>query len=147
MPNSGRYSDDNVAATLEFAGGSIATITYTASGDKSFSKERLEVFVQGSVAVLDDFRELRTVRDGKRQVFKSRWRVDKGHRGEWVAFAESIRKGGPAPIAMDEIVNSTLATIALARAASSGGKIAVNSDQFVARFSGARTVAAIEGAR
>lgn len=147
MPNSDRYSDDNVAATLEFAGGSIATITYTASGDKSFSKERLEVFVQGSVAVLDDFRELRTVRDGKRQVFKSRWRVDKGHRGEWVAFAESIRKGRPAPIAMSEIVNSTLATIALARAASSGGKIAVNSDQFVARFSGARTVAAIEGAR
>jgi predicted dehydrogenase len=141
MPNSGRYSDDNLVATLCFADGSIGTITYIANGDKSFSKERVEVFVQGSVAVLDDFKELRTVRDGKHRVTRSRMRADKGHRGEWRAFGEAIRLGGEPPIALQELVNSTLATIALARACSSGARIDVNTELFLLQVRAARNAA------
>jgi len=82
MDDAGRYSADNLIANLRFADGSIGTITYVANGDKSFSKEYLEVFVQGRVAVLDDFRRLLTVRDGKLKRRKSYLRTDKGHRGE-----------------------------------------------------------------
>src|SRR5580700_9221173 len=141
MPKSGRYSDDNLVATLCFADGSIGTITYIANGDKSFSKERVEVFVQGSVAVLDDFKELRTVRDGKHRVTRSRMRADKGHRGEWRAFGEAIRLGGEPPIALQELVNSTLATIALARACSSGARIDVNTELFLLQVRAARNAA------
>ncbi len=133
LPNAGRYANDNLAATLRFADGSMGTIVYTANGDKSFSKERVEVFAQGRVAVLDDFRELVTIRDGKRSTARSRLRVDKGHRGEWVAFAEAIRKGGPSPIPFQEIVNSTLATFALARAGSEGIAVEVDTEGFVSQ--------------
>jgi predicted dehydrogenase len=133
LPNTGRYADDNLAATLRFADGSIGTIVYTANGDKSFSKERVEVFAQGRVAVLDDFRRLEVVRDGKRTTAKSRLRVDKGHRGEWSAFVDAIRKGGPSPISLAEIVNSTLATFALAHAGSEGLAVQVDTEGFISR--------------
>jgi predicted dehydrogenase len=132
MPNEGRYSDDNVAATLKFADGSLGTITYASNGDKSFSKERVEIFVQGWVAVLDDFRELRTVRNGKQRISRSRLRLDKGHRGEWTAIADAIRTGGPHPIAIRDLVNSTLATFAVVRACSSGSTVEVDTEEFLA---------------
>jgi predicted dehydrogenase len=133
LPDAGRYANDNLAATLRFADGSIGTIVYTANGDKSFSKERVEVFAQGRVAVLDDFRELETVREGKRATARSRLRIDKGHRGEWIAFGEAIRKGRPSPISFSEIVNSTLATFALARAGSDGMPIEVDTGKFISQ--------------
>lgn len=140
-PNSGRYSDDNLCAVLWFADGSLGSITYTSNGDKSFSKERVEVFVQGKVAVLDDFRELRTVQDGRHRVSKTRLRVDKGHRGEWEAFGKAIRGGGIPPIPFEDLINSTLATIALQRACSSGSKIDVDTARFLTEILSATNIA------
>src|SRR6185437_12582733 len=51
----------DVTATLEFAGGSVGTIVYACNGDRSFAKERIEVFGAGCVATLDDFRRLELV--------------------------------------------------------------------------------------
>jgi len=133
MLNTGRYSNDNLSAVLRFSDGSIGTITYTANGDKSFSKERLEVFAQGRIAVLDDFRELQMIRDGKRAVAKSRLRVDKGHRGEWEALSAVIRSGGPSPIPVNDLINSTLVTFALIRSATNGTWIDVDTEEFISR--------------
>ena len=138
MPNAGRYSNDNLAATLRFADGSIGTITYIANGDKSFSKERVEVFVQGRVAILDDYRELQMIHDGKHRVTKLHLRADKGHRGEWEAFADVIRSGGQSPISLNELLNSTLATFALVRASSDGSTIEVSTEQFLSQVRGGR---------
>jgi len=101
----------DVTATMEFANGSIGTITYVCSGDRAFSKERIEIFRGGAVAALDDFRRLDLIRYGKKKTFHSRLRQDKGHKSEWLAFADCITSGGPVPIAFEEIVASTLATI------------------------------------
>jgi predicted dehydrogenase len=105
LPNGGKYCDDNLAASLEFEDGSVGTITYVANGDKNFPKERIEVFGGGSVATLDDFRVLNTVRAGRNQIFRSRLRQDKGHRGEWERFVNAICSGEPAPIKFGELVN------------------------------------------
>jgi predicted dehydrogenase/threonine dehydrogenase-like Zn-dependent dehydrogenase len=113
LPNPGGYSNDNVICSLRFADGSQGTISYLANGDKSYSKERVEVFSAGRVIVLDDFRRLELVRGGKRQIFRSRLRQDKGHRGEWIAFANSIRNASASPVAFSEIVNTMQATFAL----------------------------------
>ncbi len=113
LPNPGRYSNDNLICSLRFANDSQATISYLANGDKSYSKERIEVFGGGRVAVLDDFRRLELVRAGKKQVFHSRLRRDKGHRGEWEAFAAAIHSGSRSPIPFSEIVNTMMATFAL----------------------------------
>ena len=105
LPNGGKYNDDNLAATLEFKGGSVGMITYVANGDKNFPKERVEVFGGGAVATLDDFRTLTTVRAGKTQTFRSRLRQDKGHSGEWTEFVNAICSGNPSPIEFGELVN------------------------------------------
>ncbi len=57
--NLGKYrTDDNVNVSLRFTDGSLGSIFYTALGSKSFSRERIEVYTDESVGVLDDFRSL-----------------------------------------------------------------------------------------
>ncbi|MEY2796455.1 MAG: hypothetical protein RIR10_2171, partial [Planctomycetota bacterium] len=51
-------SADTVSIELRFADGSIGTVHYLANGSKSFPKERVEVFAQGRVLQLDNYRRL-----------------------------------------------------------------------------------------
>jgi predicted dehydrogenase len=131
MPN----ARDSVVISLRFADGSQGTISYLTNGDKTYSKERLEVFGGEAVAVLEDFRRLELVRRGKKQVFKTRLRQDKGHRGEWEAFAAAIRNGGQSPIPFHEIVATTLATLRIADSRSSGQPAAVDVESFISSIS------------
>lgn len=112
LPEDDRYRDDNVVMTFNFPDGSLGSIYYLANGDKSFPKERIEVFSGGMVAVLDDFRTLELVSQGKRQVIRSSLRQDKGHRSEWEAFSQAIIAGGPPPIPYDQILGVSAATFA-----------------------------------
>jgi predicted dehydrogenase/threonine dehydrogenase-like Zn-dependent dehydrogenase len=131
LANPGRYSDDNLILGLRFANGSQGTISYFANGDRSYSKERLEVFGGGAVAVLEDFRLLELVRDGRKQKFHSRLRQDKGHRAEWEAFAAAVQNGSPSPIAFDEIIASTLTTLRAVESRSSGLPVAIATTEFI----------------
>jgi predicted dehydrogenase/threonine dehydrogenase-like Zn-dependent dehydrogenase len=112
--------EQDVVASIEFADGSLGTISYICSGDRVHSKERIEVFGSGCVAVLDDFRTLDLVRHGKKRSVRAWLRQDKGHVAEWKAFSEYIRNGGSAPIPFEEIVASTLATIRIVDSLRSG---------------------------
>jgi predicted dehydrogenase len=91
-----------------FPDGSIGVIDYLANGDKSFPKERIEVFCGGQVSVLDDFVALQTIRDGRKT--ESKGAQDKGHVNEWRTFAKSIREGGEPPIPYDQLFGVTKAT-------------------------------------
>lgn len=126
LANPGRYSNDNVICSLRYADGSEGTISYLANGDKAFSKERLEVFGGGSVAVLEDFCRLELVRGGKRKIFRSRFRQDKGHCGEWEALVQAIKSGSTSPIPLGEIVTSMRATFALEESRSVGKAISIS---------------------
>jgi predicted dehydrogenase/threonine dehydrogenase-like Zn-dependent dehydrogenase len=112
LPDIGRYREDNLSITLEFADGSLGLISYLANGNRSFGKERLEVFCAGRVAVLEDFRSLETVHDGRRQVRRSPLRQDKGHRAEWQVFADALKVGGPPPIPYTHLFAVTRASFA-----------------------------------
>ena len=113
LPNQGRYADDNVVATIEFADGSLGAITYVANGDRSYPKERIEVFGGGAVALLDDFRSLRMTRSGRTRIQRSRLAQNKGHAAEWRAFVGAVTGGGPLPIPAEELVATSLATFAI----------------------------------
>ena len=114
LPNQGRYRDDNVAVTLTFANGSVGVITYAANGDKAFPKERVEVFGGGATAVLDNFRRLEMVKDGRRNVSMSRLRQDKGFSSEWAAFLQAVRDpNAPAPLTFQEIRATSLITFGI----------------------------------
>ena len=125
LPNNGRYCDDNVVVTLTFANGSVGTITYVANGDKSVSKEHLEVFGAGAAAVLDDFRCLELVRNGNRTVHKARLRQDKGHRGEWEAFIAAMQSGSQAPIPFRDSVVTAQVTFAIIESLRTGRGVEV----------------------
>ena len=125
LPNPGQYSNDNIVCSLRFPDGSQGTISYLANGDKSYSKERIEVFGGCAVAVLEDFRRLELVRDGKKRVFRSLMRQNKGHRGEWKAFVTAIQTGAESPTPFRELVSTTLATFALEESRCLGQPVAV----------------------
>src|SRR5450631_69695 len=128
---SGRYSGDNVLVSLRFANGSEGTISYLVNGDRAFSKERIEVFGGGSTAVLDDFRRLELVRNGRKETIHSRWRQDKGHRSEWHAFAQSVQRQQDPPIRFEELVCSTLATLRIDESVSTGRRLSVDTAAFL----------------
>jgi predicted dehydrogenase/threonine dehydrogenase-like Zn-dependent dehydrogenase len=112
LPNSGRYSQDNFLIILEFANGSLGTVTYVANGDKNSGKEYLEVFGGGLSAQLDDYRTL-TIRRGKKTTRRTaRLRQDKGHQGEWQSLIDHLTGQGQAPMSFAEIVTSTETTLA-----------------------------------
>jgi predicted dehydrogenase/threonine dehydrogenase-like Zn-dependent dehydrogenase len=120
LPDGGRYREDNAVLTFGFPDGSLGVVSYLANGDKSFAKERVEAFSGGRVAVLDDYRLLELVQDGRRQVRRSRLRQDKGHQAEWAAFAAAIRAGGPPPIPYDQLFGGGRAALAALQALRSG---------------------------
>ena len=100
---------DTVVITIGYKDGSVASIQYFSNGDKSYPKEYLEVFGENSIAVLDDFREVRLVRKGKTKRIKLH-KKDKGQANELAAFIKAVKEGMSAPIPFDEIVIATITT-------------------------------------
>jgi predicted dehydrogenase len=126
LPDIGKYQQDNLSMTFTFRDGSVGVIDYLASGDKSFPKERLEVFCGGRVAVLDDFRSLLTVRDGRRKLVRKA--QDKGWYDEWVAFEKAIQTGGQPPIPYDQLIGVTRATFAVLDSLKTGTTVQINTN-------------------
>ncbi|MEB2333106.1 MAG: bi-domain-containing oxidoreductase [Anaerolineaceae bacterium] len=123
LPDSGKYREDNVSMTFTFPDGSIGVVDYLANGDKSLPKERVEVFCEGVVAVLDDFVSLQVTRDGKMK--EERGAQDKGWMNEWKAFVKSIREGGEPPILYEQLIGVTKSTFAAVESLRSNKRIEI----------------------
>jgi predicted dehydrogenase len=121
LPDGGKYREDNVSMTFSFPDGSIGIVDYLANGDKSFPKERVEVFCGGQIAVLEDFVSLQTVKDGKKK--EVRGAQNKGWVDEWKVFAKSIREGGEPPIPYEQLIGVTRATFAAVESVRIGSQI------------------------
>lgn len=92
-------ANDNFVATTRFSDGSVCTLTYTALGNRDYPKERMDVFADGTVSTLDDYKSLTVAGRGKG------WRgttQHKGHLEELEALARALREGGPWPIPLEE---------------------------------------------
>ncbi|HEX3320298.1 MAG TPA: bi-domain-containing oxidoreductase [Terriglobales bacterium] len=126
-----RYSGDNVIVSLRFENGSEGTISYLANGDRSFSKERVEVFGGGAVAVLEDFRRLELVRDGRSTTETSRLSQDKGHESELITFIDSVRGTSKIPLSFEDTVEATLATLRIQQSIAVGKPLPVNTREFL----------------
>ena len=100
---------DSVSVQLRFNNGSIGVVNYLANGSKSLSKERLEIFCNGAVLQLDNFR---TLRGYGWPGFKSDklWRQDKGQTQCAQAFVDAITTGDASHlITFDELSEVTSA--------------------------------------
>ncbi|WP_413570363.1 bi-domain-containing oxidoreductase [Bdellovibrio sp. HCB117] len=97
-PKTGHYSNrDNFVATFKFSDGSIATLTYTSIGSKEFSKETMEVFCDGLVVQMDDFKDLKVT--GGKISHKSN-SPEKGQMEELQIFADAVsgKQDWPIPL-------------------------------------------------
>jgi predicted dehydrogenase len=91
-PMTGHYArTDNFTATLRFEDGSLATLTYTALGAETHPKEQMEVFVDGKVIALNDYRSLTATGAPNRAL--STPTSQKGQRAELEALVAGIRSG------------------------------------------------------
>jgi predicted dehydrogenase len=100
---------DRSSITLGFEDGSFGTVLYLANGTSNFPKERVEVFTDGKVLQLDNFRKLKGY--GWKDFNKfNLWKQDKGQQTCPAAFIEAIKTGIPC-IPSQEIFEVAHATI------------------------------------
>lgn len=106
-------SGDTASILLTFDDGSLGTIHYLANGSRAFPKERLEVFADGRILQLDNFRRLRGFGwPGFSRL--DRWRQDKGQVACATAFVRAIEQGTAPPIAFAELMEVSRVSIDLA---------------------------------
>ena len=101
-----RTLEDNVTINLIFDNGSIGTIHYLANGNRSFPKERIEVFSGNSVLQLDNYKVLKGF--GWKNFKSKRLLIQNKGQIECVkAFVNSIRYKKPTPIPFEELIESS----------------------------------------
>lgn len=107
-------ADDQIIITLTFADGSCGSIYYFSNGHSSFPKERIEVFCNGKILQLDNFRKL--IGYGWKNFTKQKfYSQKKGHVECAHAFIDSIKQGKSSPIPFDEIIEVSRITIEIAQ--------------------------------
>lgn len=111
--------DDQAMAVLRFDNGSTASINYLSGGNKSFPKERIEVFGGGRVAVIDDFASVVLSADGRTRQ-RSLGKREKGHQQELSAFVRAVQAGGDAPIPEPCLLNVSRAVLAAVESLQTG---------------------------
>ena len=82
---------------------------------------------EARVAVLDNFLQLHLVKEGRRNVFRSWFNQDKGHYGEWEVFVRNISSGCQSAISFDEIICTSLSTLAAAKSLKDGSQTVISS--------------------
>lgn len=104
--NSKLKPDDNISITISFENGSVGNLVYLANGDKSLSKELIEVFGGGKVGRIHDFRYGEIYKNNK----MSKLKLDgKGHKQEIFTFLDCL-KTQSSPIEFESIYATTKTT-------------------------------------
>jgi predicted dehydrogenase len=114
---------DNASILLRFANGDNGTVHYFGNGDKSFPKERVEVFAGQQVFQIDNFRQ--TTAYGVKGFSKLKTRLDKGHARQFELLHERFAAGGDPLISLAEQLNVTRASFAALASLKSGGWVRV----------------------
>ena len=97
--------NDNFVAVVTYDDGSVCTLTYTAMGDKTYPKERMEIFADGKVIVMDDYKSVSV--HGTKQKGWSAKMAQKGQLEELKALAASLRAGASWPIPLDQMLQTS----------------------------------------
>ena len=107
-------TQDTVSLQLGFSDGSIGTVHYFANGSKAFPKERLEVFAEGCILQLDNYRKLTGYGwPGFNQM--NLWRQDKGQKNCAKVFIDAISAGCESPIPLEELLEVSRVSIQIAQ--------------------------------
>lgn len=101
---------DNASILLKYENGSTGVINYFSNGSKAYSKERIEVYSQNRIAVIDNFRK--TTGYGFKGFSQMKTSLDKGHKAQFSELIKRCKNGGHALIPFNQIINTTKASFA-----------------------------------
>lgn len=110
MGENPQENTDNASILLRYENGSNAVINYFANGSKAYQKERVELFCQEKVLIMDNWRKLTGY--GVKGFSKMKTKLDKGQYNEFSMLNERITKGGESLIPFESIINTTKASFA-----------------------------------
>lgn len=110
MGENPQENTDNATIMLKYENGTNAVINYFANGSKAYQKERIEVFSQERVFILDNWRKLEGF--GAKGFSKMKGTMDKGQVNEFSMLNDRLVNGGEALIPFESILNTTKASFA-----------------------------------
>ena len=119
---------DDIASTLLYPDGSVATIAYQTGGDSRAPKELFQAIGGGQLARLHNFQRTELWRGGRHHVRRSRTGIAKGQKQELDAFVRAVAEARAMPIPLESLAATTLATFAARRSLASRRLEAVASD-------------------
>ena len=93
----------NFILQIKFKDGSIGSINYFSNGSKSFAKERLEVFCDGNIHKIDNFKKLHHW-GNKNLKNKNIFKQDKGQINCVKEFLEAVKNNKESPIDFRDII-------------------------------------------
>jgi predicted dehydrogenase/threonine dehydrogenase-like Zn-dependent dehydrogenase len=105
--------NDNFVATVGLSDGSICTLTYTALGNAAHPKERMDIYADGKVLSLDDYRKL-TIAGGAHDGWESRV-TQKGQLQELEALGVCLQRGGEWPISLEQQLQTSAIAFSVER--------------------------------
>lgn len=114
--------EDRMSIVLGLEDGSVGTVNYFANGSGAYPKETVEVFSEGRVFRIDNFRTTKAFGIPAFRNFKTP-RQNKGHAAELDAFVKRVAAGGEQLIAFDELRNVTVASFLAVESARTGRTI------------------------
>ena len=99
----------SICRNLKYKNGSNVTINYFSNGSRSYSKEKIEIFKDNKILVLDNWRKLTGY--GFENFTKKSIKQDKGHYNQFKILLDNQIQDGTPTIPFDQIINTTKTTL------------------------------------
>ncbi len=114
--------NDTLNILVQFENGSTGVVAYYANGAKSLSKEYIEIFRSGTIAIINDFKSV-SIYGGRKTVKKKLINQDKGQKQMMQAMFIGFLEKGKTPISFNEIYSATKASFDVLKSIKTGGKL------------------------
>ena len=116
--------NDTININIKFRNGSIGTVCYYSNGSGNLFKEYLEIYKDGTTAILKDFKSV-DIFTSKKTISKKLTFQDKGQATMIRTFLSAIKNGGQSPIPFEDISAVTLSTFKVLESLKSGSILSI----------------------
>jgi len=129
--NNSAVNNDNIAITFKCEDGSVGSMIYSASGDKSYSREMTEIFFDGKTIVSKDFRVSELHRGGRAESFKTSGQ-EMGYAEELKAFIHCVSGKAQPDVSLPEIFATMDVIFAIEQALATAQTVSVTTKKVLA---------------
>ena len=124
--NRSTINNDNIAVSFKLSDGSVGTLIYSASGDKAYSREALEIFFDGKTITSKDFKVSELHHKGKTDTFKTRGQ-EMGYTEELKHFVDSVAGIIQPEVSVTEMFETMKVIFAVERALATAQVVSLDS--------------------